>query len=594
MQKIVRNGGTGVVRLVPAHRQSAFRLVAHRGRVRFARWFDVVLHGDGYGLRCSSLPCIRPARHFNHNDVFVVPSGVRRSLEVRFILEVQLPGVRNLELVRIGAAGDLVAGDTVVSIHVLRGHPACQKFIFLDRERIHNGETGRFVLVRDGNGYRPLGGERPASRTPGSRDRQVVLVVPSRVPGTLEIGFVLEGQRASAIDHEQAPVGTAGEGIVCDAVGVIRIICLHAPGRQAIFRGHQGRVAGKYGDLVHVGKVDEHGDAAVAAVSVSCLHSHRIAWRGLVVVGFPRPGADLPVARVNGEVICIRAFKDVGQRGVLGVRGVDRIADILHACRVFGQTARGAGSIGEYRQLIRVGSSLAGLGPRTRAFVVARQHLHMVGGVRRQARDGRCAVRAVEAPRGEPAGVSFPVLYVVIADVGTGVDRLVPCHVQAGRRCRHDAGRRGCFRRFAFVDQVDGHRDGITAALAVFRANRHVVVGLPLEVVGEARSRLKLVAIQREGGLIRAFKVVAQCPTVVIPCGYRVADVVCARGILGKTARGACALVEGRRPVGDGSRVSGLGPGAYAFVAAGQHLHLVGGVGFQPGDGGGRAWTRVR
>ena len=169
---------------------------------------------------------------------------------------------------------------------------------------------------------------------------------------------------------------------------------------------------------------------------VGSFHTHNVAGLRLVVVGLVRSGPKLTAARVDGEGICVCAFQAVVQRGVLGICGAHRVADILDACRVFGKAARGTRSICEHWTLIVAGTSRARWRPIARAFVVACLHLHLIARARAPTGDGRDAFRAVVCPGGKAAAVPFAVPYVVVVNVGAGICRLGPGYGQAGGRCR--------------------------------------------------------------------------------------------------------------------------------------------------------------
>ena len=157
---------------------------------------DLVFDGDGDSLRSRHHPGVRAAGGRDLHEVFVVASRIRRTLEVGVVLEAQLVRAGDLEPVPVGPAGYLVAGDGIVPVDVLGGHPADEPLVFIDLEGIAACEDGRFVLVGDGDGDRLLRGQGAPSGAAGGGDRHVVLVVPSRVRGVLEVGVILEGQHA--------------------------------------------------------------------------------------------------------------------------------------------------------------------------------------------------------------------------------------------------------------------------------------------------------------------------------------------------------------------------------------------------------------
>ena len=189
---VVGDDGTGVGRLGPAHRQAALGLIARRRRVGLAGRLDLVFDGDGDSLRSRHHPGVRAAGGRDLHEVFVVASRIGRTLEVRVVLEAQLVRAGDLEPVPVGPAGYLVAGDGIVPVDILGGHPADEPLVFIDLEGIAACEDGRFVLVGDGDGDRLLRGQGASSGAAGGGDRHVVLVVPSRVRGFSKSGASLK------------------------------------------------------------------------------------------------------------------------------------------------------------------------------------------------------------------------------------------------------------------------------------------------------------------------------------------------------------------------------------------------------------------
>ena len=126
-----------------------------------------------------------------------------------------------------------------------------------------------------------------------------------------------------------------------DAIAAIDILGGHLAGKRVVFRGLEGRVAGKCGGFIHIGQVDIYGNGALAAVPIGCFHTHNIAVLVLIVVGFISGGPKLTAACVDGEGICVLSFEAIGQGGVLRVGRCYWIADVLDTCRVFGKAACG-------------------------------------------------------------------------------------------------------------------------------------------------------------------------------------------------------------------------------------------------------------
>ena len=211
---------------------------------------------------------------------------------------------------------------------------------------------------------------------------------------------------------------------------------------------------------VVVDHVDGHGDGRAAALLVFCLHRHRVAAFRLEVVVDAREGAQLPAVLIKGERVRIPSGQAVGDGGVLRIGGADRAADVLGPGGVLVEAAGRRGLV-EYRPPVCAGGPEARGGPTALPFVVVRPHLHLVAGVDLQVRNRGGGAGTVVRPGEEAAALA--VLHVVVVDVGTGVDRLVPGHGQAGRGGRLDLGPGRGPRGFVDVGHVHGHVDAVGA-----------------------------------------------------------------------------------------------------------------------------------
>ena len=457
----------------------------------------------------------------------------------------------------------------------------------------------------------------------GHRQLVDVGVVVRAALRVLEVGCVHEGERAVPRNLEEIRVHAA-QGVAGHAVGRVRVRRPHRARAGDVLGHDERRAAEERGRRVRPGfhleprVVAEGVRPEVRVRIVSVRVPDRGAPRQPEGVRGDRHPVRVVVPRLHGvgEHRPVRAVRaDEGRRPLDGADGECQGRGAGHRHRLvetdldgdrLAQHERAAVRGGPdrdpaHRRRRRRGPPDPGGGPVALALVAPRQHLHLVSGVRQQARDARrrarACVRRVDERR---AAAGQAVAQVVVRDRGSRVRRRLPLHDQLPRAPRRDARRGWGGGRLRLVRHPhgDGRGRGQRArADPAGGGDSHLVavgVGGALRTaaraleVGRALEGKRAVRRDVEPDRVRTAQFV----------GHRVARVRVARrhrarrcrAVLGEVEddRRARAVEDGRG-VGGGGRGGGRRPGARALVVARAHLHLVGRPGCQAREGRGRA-----
>ena len=491
---VIGDGRTRVGRCRPHHRQPRHRRRRHRRRIRLARCLGVhIRHRHRDRLRRRLLPLPLAARRRNLHHVRVVRPLVFGVLEVRYRLEGQGAVRRpDLEQCLIRPAGDRVARDVVLRIGVRRQHLASRRLVLRRVERCRRAERRRRVgvrlpaaRVRPGTGALVVG--RPHLHLVGRVLRQahqrrrggranVVAVAPAPAVARPVLHVVIgDGRTRVGRRRPVHPQARHRRGLDRRRIRLARCLGVHVRHR------HRDRLGRRLDPLALAARRRNLHHVLVVASGIGRIDTHNV-LRVLEVRR--RLEGQRPRRRHDGEEPLVRPAGDrVALDAVIriGVRRQHRASHRLVLRRV--ERRRRA----ERRCRVGVRRAAARVRPVAGALVVGRPHLHLIGGVLRQAPDRRRGggdrrvrdLRPVALRRGRPVAV------IVVRDRRTRVGRRRPVHPQARHRRGLDR-RRVRLARCLAAHVGHRHRDRLRCRLdPLARAARrrhlhHVGVVAPL------------------------------------------------------------------------------------------------------------------